>query len=74
VQRGLENEKKLNDNYMRKKHGQKVNFGDIIQVGISYFLFFMRVQHTYKSFSVVVRAVVPRQVWEVLNHYSGWLG
>lgn len=32
AKRGLENEKKLNDNYMKKKHGQKVNFGDIIQV------------------------------------------
>lgn len=32
LQKGLENEKKLNDNYMRKKYGQKVNFGDIIQV------------------------------------------
>eukprot|EP01032_Pedospumella_encystans_P029966 gene29966-33821_t len=32
LQRGLENEKKLNDNYMKKKHGQKVNFGDIIQL------------------------------------------
>lgn len=25
---------KLNDNYMRKKHGQKVLFGEIIQVSI----------------------------------------
>jgi hypothetical protein len=32
LQRGRENEKKLNDNYMKKKFGQKVSFGDIIQV------------------------------------------
>jgi hypothetical protein len=32
IQRGRDNEKKLNDNYMRKKHGQVVAFGDIIQV------------------------------------------
>eukprot|EP01038_Epipyxis_sp_PR26KG_P008072 gene8072-10935_t len=32
LQRGLENEKKLNDNYMKKKLGQLVLFGDIIQL------------------------------------------
>lgn len=32
VQRGMENENKLNDNYMRKKLGQVVSFGDVIQV------------------------------------------
>eukprot|EP00981_Chlorochromonas_danica_P005600 scaffold1159_cov160-Ochromonas_danica.AAC.22 len=32
LQRGLENERKLNDTYMRKKFGQKVVFGDIVQL------------------------------------------
>ena len=32
LKRGRENEKNLNDNYMKKKHGQTVVFGDIIQV------------------------------------------
>jgi hypothetical protein len=31
-QRGMENENKLNDNYMRKKLGQVIGFGDVIQV------------------------------------------
>ena len=33
----MENENKLNDNYMKKKLGQVVLFGDIIQVS-EYFL------------------------------------
>jgi hypothetical protein len=32
LQKGRENEKKLNDSYMKNKYGQRVNFGDIIQV------------------------------------------
>ena len=32
LEKGRENEKKLNDNYMRKKHGQLVEFGGIIQL------------------------------------------
>lgn len=43
LQRGLENEKMLNDNYMQKKHGQKVLFGDIIQVlPMTYSVLFQR--------------------------------
>jgi hypothetical protein len=34
--RGRENERKLNDNYMRKNFGRKVQFGEIIQVIFSY--------------------------------------
>ncbi len=33
--RGRENERKLNDAYMRNKFGQKIVFGDIIQVKLS---------------------------------------
>ncbi len=32
LQKGRENEKKLNDSYMKNKYGQRVHFGDIIQV------------------------------------------
>ncbi len=34
LQRGSDNESKLNDNYMKKKIGQVVLFGDIIQVNV----------------------------------------
>lgn len=53
LQRGLVNEKKLNDTYMRKKHGQKVAFGDIIQV-ISGSIIYSLFSFSNRIFNVVL--------------------
>lgn len=49
LERGTENENKLNDNYMRKKLGQVVLFGDIIQVNL-----YCDISFLFQSYSSLV--------------------
>lgn len=42
LERGRDNENSLNDTYMKKKMGQVVLFGDVIQVSVAHFLFCQR--------------------------------